>query len=113
MAGHPIIPGTLELFILKALSLGRLHGYGILQRIEQLSRGEFSIEQGALYPALARLEVKGFVEAEWGISETKRRAKYYELAPAGRKRLREETEEWNRTAAAMAHLLGAKASDLA
>ena len=103
-----LLPGTLELLILKAISLGALHGYGILLRIGQISGGALNIEQGALYPALYRLEGQGLVDSEWGASENNRRAKFYRLTPAGRKRLRGETESWNRSASAMAAALGAK-----
>jgi PadR family transcriptional regulator len=96
-----ILPGTLDLLILKAVSLGRLHGYGILLRIGQISRGALAIEQGALYPALFRLVRQGLLKTEWGVSENKHKAKYYELTPAGRKRLREETEGWNRLVSAI------------
>ena len=89
-----ILPGTLDLLILKAVSLGPLHGYGVLLRIEQISRGALVIEQGALYPALFRLVRQGLLKATWGTSQSNRRAKYYELTTAGRKRLREETEGW-------------------
>ncbi len=102
-----LLPGTLDLLILKAVSLGQKHGYGILLRIGQISGGAFSIEQGALYPALYRLEHQGFLETEWGVSENNRRAKYYRLTAAGRKKLRSETESWNRVAGAMATVLGA------
>src|SRR5499425_3800698 len=91
-----ILPGTLDLLILKAVSLGPLHGYGILLRIEQISRGALLIEQGALYPGLFRLVKQGLLKANWGTSENNRRAKFYELTVAGRRRLREETENWNR-----------------
>lgn len=100
-----ILPGTLELLILKAVSLGPLHGYGILQRIEQISGRALLIEQGALYPALYRLEEKRLLQSDWGISETNRRAKFYRLTPAGRKRLQEETEGWERLASAIAAVL--------
>src|ERR1043166_4918891 len=96
-----LIPGTLDLLILKAVSLGPQHGYGVLLRIEQISGGRLQIEQGALYPALYRLEHQGLLDAEWGASENNRKAKYYTLTTAGRKRLRHETERWNRTAEAM------------
>src|SRR5579863_157004 len=96
-----LLPGTLDLLILKAVSLGPLHGYGVLLRIEQISGGAFFIEQGALYPALYRLERQDLLDTEWGVSDNNRRAKYYRLTPAGRKRLREETEVWNRRASAM------------
>ena len=96
-----LIPGTLDLLILKAVSLGSEHGYGILLRIEQITGDALNIEQGALYPALYRLEHQGFLETEWGTSENNRKAKYYNLTPAGRKRLKQETERWNRTVSAM------------
>jgi transcriptional regulator len=96
-----LLPGTLDLLILKAVSLGPKHGYGVLLRIQQISGGALSIEQGALYPALYRLTRQGLLTAEWGTSENNRRAKYYTLTASGRKRLREETESWNRTVAAM------------
>ncbi len=103
----PLLPGTLDLLILKAVSLGPLHGYGVLLRIEQISRGAFAIEQGALYPALYRLEHQGLLATEWGTSENNRRAKFYELTAAGRRRLAEETNTWNRRAAAMQTVLAA------
>lgn len=105
----PILPGTLDLLILKAVSLGPLHGYGVLLRIEQLSRGGFLIEQGALYPALYRLIHQGLLDAEWGTSSNNRKARFYRLTPAGRKRLRTETEAWDRVAAAMRAVLTATA----
>jgi transcriptional regulator len=104
----PVLPGTLDLLILKAASLGHQHGYGILLRIEQISGGALGIEQGALYPALYRLEQRGLLRGDWGVSENNRRAKFYDLTPAGRKKLREETDSWNRLAAAMALALGAR-----
>ena len=85
-----LLPGTLDLLILKAVSLGRLHGYGVLLRIEQISGGALQIQQGALYPALYRLEHQGLIESEWGVSENNRRAKFYHLTPAGRARFGEE-----------------------
>ena len=103
-----LLPGTLDLLILKAVSLGPLHGYGVLLRIEQISRGAFSIEQGALYPALYRLEHQGLLLTEWGTSDNNRRAKFYRLSPGGRKRLGEETRAWNRRAEAMQTVLGAR-----
>ena len=103
-----ILPGTLDLLILKAVSLGPLHGYGILLRIGQISKGSLVIEQGALYPALFRLVRQGLLKATWGASEKNRRAKYYELTTAGRKRLREETEGWKRLVAAIGAALRAK-----
>jgi transcriptional regulator len=107
-----ILPGTLDLLILKAVSLGPLHGYGVLLRIGQISKGALLIEQGALYPALFRLVRQGLLKATWGTSENKRRAKYYELTAAGRKRLREETEDWNRLAAAIAAALQARPEEV-
>ena len=101
-----LLPGTLDLLILKAVSLNPQHGYGVLLRIEQISAGGFRIDQGALYPALYRLERQGLLDTEWGISENNRRAKFYTLTPAGRKRLRAETEGWNRLSAAMEAVLG-------
>src|SRR6266853_1375139 len=100
-----LLPGTLDLLILKAASLGPLHGYGILLRIEQISRGALLIEQGALYPALFRLVRQGLLKPNWGTSDNNRRAKFYELTSSGRKRLREETAGWNRLATAIASAL--------
>ncbi len=102
-----ILPGTLDLLILKAVSLGTEHGYGILLRIEQLSTGVLNIEQGALYPALYRLERQGLLDVEWGVSDNNRKAKYYTLTAAGKKRLRSETEGWRRLSAAMHTVLAA------
>ncbi len=103
-----LLPGTLDLLILKAVSLGPLHGYGVLLRIGQISRRALLVEQGALYPALFRLVRRDLLKASWGVSENNRRAKFYELTPAGRKRLREETESWNRLAAAIAAALATR-----
>src|SRR5690349_24455445 len=103
-----LIPGTLDLLILKAVSLGSEHGYGILLRIEQITGDALTIEQGALYPALYRLEHQGLLETEWGTSENNRKAKYYKLTPGGRRRLKQETERWNRTALAINTALGAQ-----
>ena len=103
-----LLPGTLDLLILKAVSLGPLHGYGILLRIGQISRQALLIEQGALYPALFRLVRQGLLKTEWGKSDNNRRAKYYELTRKGRKRLREETDDWNRLVAAIASALAAR-----
>ena len=107
-----ILPGTLDLLILKAVSLGRLHGYGVLLRIEQISKGALVIEQGALYPALFRLVRRGLLKAAWGTSENNRQAKYYELTASGRKRLREQTESWNRLVAAIGSALSAEPNEL-
>ena len=101
-----LLPGTLDLLILKSVSLGRLHGYAVLLRIEQISGGALHIQQGALYPALYRLEHQGLIESEWGVSENNRRAKFYKLTAAGRERLGEEVASWNRLADAMRLALG-------
>src|SRR5215467_6722599 len=103
-----LLPGTLDLLILKAVSLGPLHGYGILLRIGQISGSALLIEQGALYPALFRLVRQGLLKTEWGKSENNRRAKFYELTSKGRKRLREETDGWNRLAKAIETALSAR-----
>lgn len=102
-----LLPGTLDLLILKAVSLGPLHGYGVLLRIQQISGGALLVEQGALYPALFRLVRQGLLKAKWGASENNRRAKFYELTKAGHKRLREEADDWNRLAVAIASALSA------
>jgi PadR family transcriptional regulator PadR len=102
-----LLPGTLDLLVLKAVSLGPLHGYGILLRIEQISGQTLLIEQGALYPALFRLVRQGLLTAKWGRSENNRRAKFYDLTTSGRRRLRDETDGWNRAVAAMACALSA------
>jgi PadR family transcriptional regulator PadR len=96
-----LLPGTLDLLILKAVSLGPQHGYGVLLRIEQISGGALSIEQGALYPALYRLERRGLLKTEWGVSENNRKAKLDRLTAAGVRRLDEETAGWNRLVSAM------------
>jgi transcriptional regulator len=103
-----LLPGTLDLLILKAVSLGPLHGYGVLLRIEQISKKALLIEQGALYPALFRLVRQGLLKAHWGTSDNNRRAKFYELTSKGRKRLREETDGWNRLVTAIASALAAR-----
>lgn len=102
-----LLPGTLDLLILKAVSLKPLHGYGVLLRIRQISKEALEIPQGSLYPALYRLESHDLITAEWGQSENNRRAKYYTLTAAGRRRLREETAGWNRLASAMTAALNA------
>ncbi|HEX4566228.1 MAG TPA: PadR family transcriptional regulator [Vicinamibacterales bacterium] len=102
-----LITGTLDLLILKAVSRGALHGYGVLLRIEQISGDRLKIEQGSLYPALYRLEAQGWIESEWGESENKRKAKFYTLTAAGRRRLNVETAKWNEAAAMMAEILEA------
>ena len=103
-----LLPGTLDLLILKAVSLGSLHGYGVLLRIEQISGGALQIQQGALYPALYRLEHQGLIDSEWGVSENNRRAKYYRLTREGRERLGLEMANWERLTAAMALVLSAQ-----
>ena len=103
-----LLPGTLDLLILKAVSLGPLHGYGVLLRIEQISGKALLVEQGALYPALFRLVRQGLLKASWGTSENNRRAKFYELTATGRKRLKQEAEDWKRLVAAMTSVLGAE-----
>jgi PadR family transcriptional regulator, regulatory protein PadR len=107
-----LLPGTLELLILKAVSLGKLHGYGVLLRIEQITGGAMQIQQGALYPALYRLEHNGLIKSEWGTSDNNRRAKYYGLTAAGRARLGEEMASWNRLANAMALALRATPQEI-
>jgi PadR family transcriptional regulator, regulatory protein PadR len=107
-----LLPGTLDLLILKAVSLGPLHGYGVLLRVQQITGGALTIEQGALYPALYRLEHKGLLDAEWGTSDNNRRARFYTLSPAGRKRLRDETQSWRHMAAAMAAALGVEPGEV-
>jgi transcriptional regulator len=102
-----LLPGTLDMLILKAASLEPLHGYGLLVRIRQISGGALEIAQGSLYPALYRLEHQGLIGAEWGQSDNNRRAKFYTLTSAGRRRLKEETAGWNRLAAAVALALNA------
>jgi transcriptional regulator len=112
MAPHAdLLPGTLDVLILKAVSLGPLHGYAVLARIEQITQGALLVEQGALYPALYRLEHQGLIGGEWGVSDNNRRAKFYSLTAAGRRRLREQTDSWNRLATAMAAALKARASE--
>ena len=102
-----LLPGTLDLLILKAVSLGQLHGYGVLLRIEQISGGALQIQQGALYPALYRLEHQGLITSTWGTSENNRRAKFYLLTAAGRRRLGVESASWNRLVEAIAMALAA------
>jgi PadR family transcriptional regulator PadR len=107
-----LLPGTLDLLILKTVSLGSFHGYGILLRIQQMSGDALTIEQGALYPALARLERQGLLESEWGTSESNRRAKYYRLTVAGRKRLRTESDKWARLVDVMAAALSTRRGEV-
>lgn len=102
-----LLQGTLDLLILKTLALEPMHGWGISQRIQQMSDGVLNINQGSLYPALYRLEQKGWIVAEWDSSENNRKAKYYELTKTGRKQLTEETANWERLAAAITQVLEA------
>ena len=107
-----LLPGTLDMLILKAVSLKPLHGYGVLLRIKQISGEALDIPQGSLYPALYRLEHQGLIAAEWGQSENNRRAKYYTLTAPGRRRLREETAGWNRLASAIAAALNTTSEEV-
>jgi len=102
-----MLQGTLEMLILKALSLEPIHGYGILVRIQQLSKERLQILQGSLYPALYRLESRGLIRAEWGESENGRKAKFYQLSPAGKRQLKIETEQWNRLSSGVAGVMDA------
>ena len=106
-----VLPGTLDLLILKAVSLGRLHGYGVLLRIRQISRNALEIPQGSLYPALYRLEHQGLINAKWGASDNNRKAKFYNLTASGRRRLDEEAAGWNRLADAIGAALKATLAD--
>ena len=101
-----LLPGTLDVLILKAVSLGKLHGYAVLQRIEQISRGALLVQQGALYPALYRLEHQGFIASEWGTSDNNRKARFYSLTRLGRRELVREETEWRRIASAIMRVLG-------
>ena len=107
-----LLPGTLDLLILKAVSLGPLHGYGVLLRIGQMSGGSLLIEQGALYPALFKLVRQKLLTSKWGTSENNRRAKFYELTAAGRKRFHEQTQEWSRLSEVMAFTLAARMEEM-
>ncbi len=102
-----LLQGTLDMLILKTLALDAMHGWGIAQRIEQISDGVLNINQGSLYPALYRLEQQGWIESEWGSSDNNRQAKYYKLTRAGRKQLAQETQNWERISAAIAQILRA------
>ena len=108
-----LIQGTLEMLILKAVSLGKLHGYGVLLRIQQISGEQLVIQQGSLYPALYRLEHEGAISSEWGESENNRRAKYYTLTAAGRKQLMAETAKWNQMAGIIGAILRLTAIEVA
>jgi transcriptional regulator len=103
-----MLQGTLEMLILKALSLQPIHGYGVLVRIQQLSNERLQVQQGSLYPALYRLESRGSIRAEWGESESGRKAKFYRLTPAGKRQLKIETEQWNRLSSGVVGVLDAK-----
>ena len=107
-----LLLGTLDLLILKAVSLGPLHGYGVLLRIQQISRDRLQIRQGSLYPALYRLEHQGLIASEWGESENKRKAKYYRNTAAGRRRLKEETASWRRFSETIGFALDAMPEDV-
>jgi transcriptional regulator len=104
-----LLQGTLDVLVLKTLALEPMHGWGISQRIQQISDGVLSVTQGSLYPALHRLERQGWIRARWSASENNRQAKFYELTKRGRARLAEETEGWERFSAAMGRVLGAQA----
>jgi PadR family transcriptional regulator, regulatory protein PadR len=106
-----LLPGTLDMLILKALSLGQTHGYGVLLRIEGTSRGLLSLEQGSLYPALNRLEERRFIASEWGVSENNRRAKFYHLTEPGRRRLEGEADRWIRMVGAVSNVLNTQPSE--
>jgi PadR family transcriptional regulator, regulatory protein PadR len=107
-----LLQGTLDLLILKAVSLGPLHGYGILLRIGQVSKERLEIQQGSLYPALYRLEHQGWIASEWGASDNNRKAKYYRLTAAGKRRLQAETDKWNRMANVIAGILGTRPEEV-
>ena len=98
-AATPLLQGTLDVLVLKALTLGELHGLGVARRVEQLTRGAYVVKPGSLFPALHRLEERGWLESEWGESENRRKAKYYRLTRAGRRQLAAETAAWERVAA--------------
>lgn len=102
-----LLQGTLDMLILKAVSLGPLHGYGVLLRIQQISKDRLEIQQGSLYPALYRLEHQGWITSEWGESDNNRKARFYRLTAAGKRRLQVETEKWNRMSEVIAGILGA------
>jgi len=106
-ARSDLLQGTLDVLILKTLNPGPMHGWGISQRIQQVSKDVLQVNQGSLYPALYRLEAKGWIRSEWGNSENNRRARFYELTRAGRRQLTEERESWERFAAAVARVLEA------
>ena len=107
-----LLQGTLDMLVLKAVSLGPLHGYGVLLRIQQISQDRLEVQQGSLYPALYRLEHEGWIVGEWGQSENKRRARYYRLTAAGRRRLEAETKKWNQFAEVIGVILNTAAEEL-
>jgi transcriptional regulator len=107
-----LLQGTLDMLVLKAVSLGPLHGYGVLLRIQQISKGTLEIQQGSLYPALYRLERDGWIASEWGESENKRKAKYYRLTATGKRRLEAEAEKWNRMADVIAGILRTQSEEV-
>ncbi|HEY2121549.1 MAG TPA: PadR family transcriptional regulator [Candidatus Acidoferrum sp.] len=107
-----LLQGTIDMLILKAVSLGPLHGYGVLLRIQQISQDHLEIQQGSLYPALYRLEHQGWISSEWGESENKRKAKYYHLTAAGKRRLQTETDKWNRMAEVITGILRTTPEDV-
>ena len=113
MANDPsgVLPGTLDLLILKAVSLGQLHGYGVLLRVQQMTQGALAVEQGALYPALYRLERQGLIRSEWKVTENNRRARYYVLTRSGRRQLEDELAQWRRLSRAVNLVLKATASN--
>ena len=107
-----LLQGTLDMLILKAVSLGPLHGYGVLLRIHQISDKQLEIQQGSLYPALYRLEHQGWISSEWGESENHRKAKFYRLTAAGRRRLQSETDKWNRLTAVILGIMSTKPEEV-
>jgi transcriptional regulator len=106
-----LLPGTLEMLILKALSIGSMHGYAVVRRLQQSSAGVLQVEEGSLYPALHRMDRRGWIEAEWGQSELNRRAKFYSLTRAGKRELARQLDSWERLSGAIAQVLEAKAVD--
>jgi transcriptional regulator len=100
-----VLQGTLDLLILKTLQLEPMHGFGVSQRIQQISRDVFQVHQGSLYPALHRLEQKGWIRSEWGLTQNNRKAKYYKLTTKGRKQLEQETAEWETISSAIGRIL--------
>ena len=110
--GVDLLQGTLDMLVLKAVSLGPLHGYGVLLRIQQISQSRLEVQQGSLYPALYRLEHEGWIAGEWGQSENKRRARYYRLTAAGRRRLEAETKKWKQFAEVVGVILNTAPEEL-